>query len=146
MRAAFVVLVAVVAFGGSARADCKDEKQKLASFFRDVDKLGDDAMQLATKCLFDGTDDAGLDKLIKAMKALSPPEARPTCVKNKWHPQHLFKGVGESMGIRLSIAFRTCSSKAQAKFAELEKQKMADEAIDDELGKMATAFFDAAMK
>ena len=141
-------VIAVVAFVGTARADtCKDDKQKLAAFFRDVDKLGADALQLAAKCIFDGADDASLDKLAKAVKTIAVPEGRTsTCAKNKWHPQHLFKGIGESMGIRLSIAFRACSSKAQAKFAELEKQKASDDAIDAELGKMASAFFDDAMK
>jgi hypothetical protein len=141
-----VVALASVLVAAPAHADCKDDKQKLASFFRDVDKLGGDAMQLAAKCIFDGADDAGLDKLVKAMKTISPPEGRSTCAKNKWHPAHLFKGIGESMGIRLSIAYRACSSKAQAKFAELEKKKASDDDIDTELGKMASAFFDEAMK
>jgi hypothetical protein len=146
MRAA--LLVTLVALAGSARADnCKDDKQKLANFFRDVDKLGADAMQLAAKCIYEGSDDAGLDKLVKAMKTLSPPEGRAgTCSKTKWHPAHVFKGIGESMGVRLSIAYRACSSKAQAKFAELEKKKATDDDIDAELGKMASAFFDEAMK
>jgi len=34
-------LAVVVALAGSARADtCKDDRQKLATFFKDVDKLG----------------------------------------------------------------------------------------------------------
>jgi len=46
----------------------------------------------------------------------------------------------------MSIAYRACSSKAQAKFAELDKQKASDDVIDAELGKLASAFFDNAMK
>jgi len=141
-------LAVVAALLSSAHADtCKDDRQKLSTFFKDVDKLGADSLQLATKCIFDGPDDAGLDKLAKAMKALVPPERRTeSCAKNKWHPAHIFKGVGESVGIRMSIAYRACASKAQAKFAELEKLKASDDVIDTELGKLASAYFDDAMK
>jgi len=90
MRAA--LLVTLVALAGSARADnCKDDKQKLANFFRDVDKLGADAMQLAAKCIYEGSDDAGLDKLVKAMKTLSPPEGRASTCRH----HRLFAGLVE---------------------------------------------------
>jgi hypothetical protein len=98
----------------------------MRAFVQQLDRIGDRAMEAAVGCVFGGPNDKVLAQLGRqthaAFAATSSLKLPPQCMKIRTEFTSFPTFVAHAFGERLGFAYGSCSSKAQARIAELVKQ------------------------
>lgn len=134
-----------------ARADamCAKTEKAIAAWFRGVDAVGREGVEVMTKCMFNGPNDKAIEALApKVKKAFAPPKldsAADRCVK-AGDPVGIAETVGHSAGQRLGLAWGVCSTKAKAHAEKRAKEGASVETIKKEVGELAQAWMGALLQ